>query len=165
MSISKEFMDAVAAGDELLTRIILSNYMIVDPSFREFDESLKYAVESMNNLIVPHDGEELVYDVTAWTKEYLDKECNILVNNFSRERIELLRQMCGHIYGTENEPEPPSDGPDVKPKDVSRKQIGTVTAGAGVIAAAAGLVVSSTTLTVTGAIAAAVGGALILTDK
>lgn len=47
MSVSKEFMDTVATGNELRTRIILSNYMVVDPSFREFEESLAYALKSM----------------------------------------------------------------------------------------------------------------------
>lgn len=170
MSISKEFMDAVAAGNKLRTRIMLSNYMITDPSFREFDESLKYALESMNDLVVPHDEEELVYDVTAWTKEYLDKERGILVNNFSQERIDLLRQICSHIYGKRVEEGHREEFVcEAKAKresvGMSKKQIGTITAGAGVIATATGLAVSSTALTVAGAIAAVAGGVLILTDK
>lgn len=170
MSISKEFMDTVAAGNKLRTRIMLSNYMITDPSFREFDESLKYAQETINDLIVPHDGEELNYDVTSWTKEYLDKECGILVNNFSKERIDLLRQMCGHIYGkkaeeTHHENYVCEDRAKRESAGMSMKQIGTITAGAGVCVAAAGIAVSSTALTVAGALAAVAGGVLILTDK
>lgn len=98
MSVSKEFMDTVATGNELRTRIILSNYMVVDPSFREFEESLAYALKSMPNLIVPHDGEEFNYDMSAWTKDYFNKESNNLVDNFSQERIDFLKQMCAHLY-------------------------------------------------------------------
>ena len=84
MSVSKEFMDTVATGNELRTRIILSNYMVVDPSFREFEESLAYALKSMPNLIAPHDGEEFNYDMSAWTKDYFNKESNNIVDNFSQ---------------------------------------------------------------------------------
>lgn len=189
MSISKDFMNAVAEGNELRTRIMLSNYMIADPSFRDFDESLAYAQKSLPELIVPQDGEPLNYDLTAWTKEYLDEQCAAVVNNFSKERIDLLRNMCAHIY--RDKVEELHRREFVRVEQAKRKravpsktQIGAVTAGAGAIAAVAGhlagsaaaghlagsaaagyMAALSTPLTVAGVAAVAVGGILILMDR
>lgn len=170
MSISKEFMEAVAAGNELRTRIMLSNYMIADPSFGEFDESLAYALKSMPDLIVPHDGEELNYDRTAWTKAYLDNQCSTVIDNFSKERIELLRNMCAHIYGKQvEETQRQKFVADVQARreksTLPKKQIGAVTAGAGVVAVAAGIAVSSTPLTIAGVVVAVAGGTIIMMDR
>lgn len=170
MSISKEFMEAVTAGNELRTRIMLSNYMITDPSFRDFDESLSYALKSIPDLVVPHDGEDLNYDVTAWTKSYLDNQSSIVVNNFSNERIDLLRNMCAHIYGKKVEQIHRDEfGRDKQEKPqrsaLSKKQVGAVAAGAGAIVAITGMAISSTPLIVVGAAAAVSGGVLILANK
>lgn len=170
MSVSKEFMEAADAKNELRTRIMLSNYMITDPSFGEFDESLVYALKAMPDLIVPHDGEELNYDRTAWTKTYLDKQCSTVVNNFSKERIDLLRNMCAHIYGKKVEETQRqkfvADAQARRGKStLSKKQIGAVTVGAGVVVAAAGIAVSSTPLTVAGVVVAVTGGAIIVMDR
>lgn len=170
MSISKEFMNAVAERNELRVRIMLSNYMITDPSFRDFDESLAYALKTLPELIVPHDGEELNHDVTAWTKVYLDKECATVVNNFSQERIDLLRNMCAHIYKDRVEEihrqEFVRDAQAKREKSSpSKKQIGVAAAGVGAVAAVAGIAASSTALTVAGVAAAVAGGALIIMDQ
>lgn len=170
MSISKEFMEAVDAGNELRTRIMLGNYMVTDPSFGEFDESLAYALKAMPDLIVPHDGEELNYDRTAWTKAYLDNQCSTVVNNFSKERIELLRNMCAHIYGKKVEETQQhkfvADAQARREKStLPKKQVGAATAGAGVVVAAAGIAVSSTPLTIAGVVVAVAGGAIIMMDR
>lgn len=170
MSISKEFMEAVAAGNKLRTRIMLSNYMITDPSFGAFDESIAYALKVIPDLIVPHDGEELNYDRTAWTKAYLDNQCSTVVDNFSQERIELLRNMCAHIYGKKvEETQRQKFVADVQARREKstppKKQIGAATAGAGVVVAAAGIAVSSTPLTIAGVVVAVAGGAIIMMDR
>lgn len=181
MSVSKEFMDTVATGNELRTRIILSNYMVVDPSFREFEESLAYALKSMPNLIVPHDGEEFNYDMSAWTKDYFNKESNNLVDNFSQERIDFLKQMCAYLYKdkiSSNKFTPKTDSVGQRSGSgdqstrstgekhtMSKKQVGTVTAGAGAVVAVAGLAMSSTPVAIAGAVVAVAGGILILSDK
>lgn len=179
MSVSKEFMDTVATGNKLRTRIILSNYMVVDPSFREFEESLAYALKSMPNLIVPHDGEEFNYDMSAWTKDYFNKESNNLVDNFSQERIDFLKQMCAYLYKdkiSSNKFTPKTDSAGQRSGDqstrstgekhtMSKKQVGTVTAGAGAVVAVAGLAMSSTPVAIAGAVVAVAGGILILSDK
>lgn len=140
MSISKDFIDAVAEENELRARIMLSNYMITDPSFRDFDESLAYALKTLPELVVPHDGEELNHDVTAWTKEYLDKQCTAVVNNFSKERINLLRNMCAHIYKDKVEEthrrEFVRDAQAKRKKAApSKTKIGAATMGVGAVAA------------------------------
>ena len=180
MSVSKEFIDVVSKGNELRTKIILSNYMVVDPTFHLFDESLEYAKKSIPDLVVPHDGEELNYDISAWTKDYYNRQSANLIDNFSQERIELLRNMCAYLYkdrisasGRPAETAHPGSGsrPSINPptnsekRPVSRKQVGAVTAGAGAVVTVTGLALSSVPVTVIGAIAAVTGGILILTDK
>lgn len=169
MALSQEFMAAVSAQNELRTRIMLSNYMLTDPTFKDFDESLKYALDCMPGLVVPHNGEQLNYDMSAWTKDYLDKQMAAVINNFSRERIDLLRNMCSILYGKKvEETHRERFIKEERGKAVntgSKKQVGTVAAGAGIVAAVAGVAVSSTPLTVIGVVAAVAGGVLIISDK
>ncbi len=167
MAISEEFRDAVEAGNDLRTKIMLTNYMLVDPTFALFDENLAFAKQSFPSLIAAHDGEELVYDISTWNKDYLDKEMTIVVDNFSNERIELLRSMCRALYGAKAE-EIQRDqfiATHSKASGPSRKQIGTGVAIGGVVAAAVGLMVEQPILTIAGAAAVVAGGVLIFTDK
>ena len=50
-------------------------------------------------------------------------------------------------------------------RTMSKKQVGTVTAGAGAVVAVAGLAMSSTPVAIAGAVVAVAGGILILSDK
>lgn len=61
MSVSKEFMDIVAQGDKNAVRTSLANYMILDRSYKLFDESFSYAQSKMD-IIERHDGQELTQD-------------------------------------------------------------------------------------------------------
>lgn len=168
MAISEEFRDAVEAGNDLRTKIMLTNYMLVDPTFALFDENLAFAKQSFPSLIAAHDGEELVYDISAWNKDYLDKEMTIVVDNFSNERIELLRSMCRTLYSTKAEEIQREQFVSTHGKASTRpsgKQIGTGVAIGGAVAAAVGVMVDQPILTVAGAAAIVAGGVLIFTGK
>lgn len=170
MEISQEFKQAVSAQNTLRVRILLKNYMLTDPTFQTFDHYLAYAQQQMVELIQPHDGETLNYDVSAWTKDYLDRQMTVVVDNFSAERIELLRNMVRQLYAPQveashreqfvTEHRTQHSGP-------SRKQLGGGLATVGAVAVVAGLVVEEPILPLiaVGAAAAAVGAALILSDR
>lgn len=168
MAVSTEFQEAVEAGNILGVRIMLSNYILKDPSFHEFYESLDYARPSMPDLIEPHDGEKLNYDRSTWNKDALDDAMAALMDNFSQERIDLIRNMCGVIYGEQveerNREEFIKAAQAGQAEGVSRKQVGTAVAGAGAVAVLGGVLLSSTQLTIAGAVGVAVGAYLIFSD-
>lgn len=169
MAVSTEFQAAVEAKNTLRVRIMLSNYILKDPSFHEFDESLQYALPSLPDLIEPHDGEKLNYDRTAWNKDALDDAMAALMDNFSQERIDLIRNMCGVLYGEQvekrNREEFIKAAQAKHTEGVSRKQVGTAVAGAGAVAVVGGVLLPSTRLTIAGAVGVAVGAYLIFSDK
>ena len=92
MSVSKEFMDIVAQGDKNAVRASLANYMILDRSYKLFDESFSYARSKMN-LVDEHDGQELTSDRGKWTEEYLNEQLVAIVINFSQKRISHIKQV------------------------------------------------------------------------
>ena len=47
----------------------------------------------MPDFYVDHDGEQLNFNKSDWNVNYLNKQMVIVVNNFSRERINLLKEM------------------------------------------------------------------------
>jgi len=168
MAISPEFMDAVNNNNGLLTRIMLKDSMVVDPTLEQYNERIKYASAHMSDLFDLHDGEKLNYDVSAWTKNYMNQELVALIDNFSRERLDLLKKMVRYIYKDDvvriqqkrhdQRAASHSSGP-------ACKQVGTCVAVVGAALAVAGICTSHTALIVGGVVVAAAGAAVILTDK
>ena len=98
MAITSEFMEAVNNGNRTRVRIMLKDIMLVDPTMAKFDEMLKYASSKMNDLYDEHDDETLKYDRTEWNEAYLNNQMVVVVGNFSKERVELLRNMVRFLY-------------------------------------------------------------------
>lgn len=92
MSVSKEFMNIVAQGDKNAVRTSLANYMILDRSYKLFDESFSYAQSKMD-ILDEHDGQELTSDREKWTEAYLNEQLVAVVINFSMERISHIKQI------------------------------------------------------------------------
>ena len=72
--------------------------MTLDPTFKLFDISIKYAESKMNNLYDKHDGEKLSSDSSEWDIDYMNGQMVTLIGNFSKERINHLRKVHKHIY-------------------------------------------------------------------
>lgn len=106
MAVSQEFQAALDNIEIRLVRIMLKNSLMADPTFTEFSEMLKLAEESLNSLYDEHDGEVLINDNSQWNKDYMDTQMVNVIRNFSRERIELLKNICAHLYGTEPKARP-----------------------------------------------------------
>lgn len=100
MAILKEFIEFVEREDKISVKIALENSMLIDPTLIQFNKMLDYASSKMN-LFDVHDGRELIYDKYKWNKEYLDQEMVRVVDNFSKERIDLLKKMVKHLYKSE----------------------------------------------------------------
>lgn len=165
MAISKDFMDAVQAGKLMRVRIMLKDSLLIDPSASQFDEMSHYAESQMNDLYVEHDGEKLNYDVSFWNENYLNEQMVIVVNNFSKERIDLLKSMVRTLYKTKAHSITTEQMESKTSYAITRKQIGTGVTVAGAALAVAGICTSQAVLTVGGVVVAVAGVALIISDK
>ena len=167
MAITKEFIEAVESGKALRVRIMLKDILLVDPTAAKFDEMETYATSILGNIYDEHDGETLNYDVTEWNEDYLNEQMVEVVNNFSKERVELLKGMVRHIYRDKVQKirNDEASAHTQEKRAISQKHIGVGVTVAGTALAVAGICASHTILTIGGVAAAAVGVALIVTDK
>lgn len=167
MAITKEFIEAVESGKTLRVRIMLKDILLVDPTAAKFDEMEAYASSTLGNIYDEHDGETLNYDVTGWNEDYLNEQMVEVVNNFSKERVDLLKGMVRHIYRDKVQRirSEESAAHTQEKRTISQKNIGVGVTVAGAALAVAGICTSHTILTIGGVAAAAVGVALIVTDK
>ena len=167
MAITKEFIEAVESGKTLRVRIMLKDILLVDPTAAKFDEMEAYASSALGNIYDEHDGETLNYDVTGWNEDYLNEQMVEVVNNFSKERVDLLKGMVRHIYRDKVQKirSEESAAHTQETRAVNQKHIGVGVTVAGAALAVAGICTSHTILTIGGVAAAAVGVALIVTDK
>ena len=102
MAVSKELIEAVESNDILGVRLILKNSLILDPSGNSFSEMLEYTSSKISDLFVTHDG-ELFKDKNEWNKDYYNEQTVKVVNNFSVERVELLKNMAKMLFDNSNE--------------------------------------------------------------
>lgn len=177
MAISKEFENAIFDNDIILARIMLKDIMLIDTSLKQFDEMLFYAEENLSNLYDVHDSEELVFNQEQWDKAYLNNQMVAVVNNFSKERINLLKEMVKHIYPLKSNPTAMSTptqtsgrgsctyGEESRNGWSTRKKIGTGMVTTGAITAVAGVCVAEGVIIASGIGVAAIGAGLIITDK
>ena len=115
MSVSKEFMDIVAQGDKNAVRTSLADYMILDRSYKLFDESFSYAQSKMD-IIERHDGQELTQDRKKWTEEYLNE-------HFSKERIAHIKQVIPVALKTSGQAADNKPSPNIStPSRTGRKR-------------------------------------------
>ncbi len=99
MTLTKEFMEAVGLGDKTLVRIMLKDIMLVDPSMKTFEEMLQYAEKRMPDLYDEHDEEELKQNPAEWDEAYMNMQMVIVVSNFSKERVALLKKIVRKLFG------------------------------------------------------------------
>lgn len=164
MAISQEFMETVDSGKTLRTKIMLKDSMLVDPSLVMFEEMIRYAEDKMPDIYDEHDEEVLKYSVGDWTESYLNAQMVAVVGNFSKERIELLKNVVRYLYKDKANL--------IKEKRVkennihiSRKQIGTGITIAGAAVTVMGICASEGMIIAGGVVLAATGVALIISDK
>lgn len=97
MALSNEFKEAVEQGKTTRVKIMLKDSLLLDPSCKEFDEMMDYANSKMGSLIEQHDGEQLKSS-EGWDEDYLNDEMVAVVNNFSKERVDLLKRIVKKLY-------------------------------------------------------------------
>lgn len=167
MAITKEFSDAVESKNLLRVHIMLKDILLVDPTAMKFEEMEFLAHSKLSNLYDVHNGETLNYDMSAWNKDYLNEQMVAVVNNFSKERVELLKSMVRHIYSDKAQKTyyEESSSANGEKHVITQKHVGTGVSAAGAALTVIGVCTSHTILAIGGLAAAAVGVALIVTDK
>lgn len=99
MSIPSAFLEAVKQKNILSVRIMMKDSLLFEPTFKTFEEMKKYA-SRLHGLYDDHNGEELLSDSRAWDNAYLDRQMARVVRNFSKERLEHLRNVVQHLRPT-----------------------------------------------------------------
>ena len=165
MIITQEFMDAVNNKNIRMTRIMLKDSLIVDPTFAEFEKMMEIVKENNINIYDKHDGEVLKQEQSKWTKDYMDEQMVQLIYNFSEERIKLLKNICKSLYSQKIEYIKMEREKSSNQTAISKKQVGTSLVVGGTVAAAVGVAVVKPVIIASGVAVAVVGGVLIITDK
>lgn len=171
MALNSDFIKAVAERRmwEVYQRLV--DIMPIDPSLREQDEMLKYAEQELPNLYQQHDEENLLHNISDWTTKYYDDQRYRLEKNFSRKRLELLRNMTKHRYTDtikyRDEQAREYQRARVRPQKqvIEPKRIGVVAAVVGAVAVGIGISVGSTAVKVIGGVVAAGGIAVAVVNS
>ncbi len=96
MSITSAFYEAVKNSDIASVRIMMKNSLLLDLSFRDF-EQMKCEAASMEGLYDEHDGRELILDKTLWNDDYMNQLMAQLMMNFSHERLDHLQEVVRYL--------------------------------------------------------------------
>ncbi|WP_300808628.1 hypothetical protein [uncultured Acetatifactor sp.] len=95
MALTNAFREAVTEKNVRKIRIMLKDSLLVDPSFKRFQE-MERAASLVEGLYDVHDGRGLTEDKEAWNDAYMDRLMVQVVSNFSHERIEHLKEVVRH---------------------------------------------------------------------
>lgn len=96
MALTKSFYEAVSEGNVLRIRIMMKDSLLVDPTFREFAEMEKETA-SIKGLYDEHDGSAFNTNKETWNDEYMNILMVEVVENFSHERIEHLKDVVRYL--------------------------------------------------------------------
>ncbi len=97
MAISSEFAQAVRGGNKLRVRIMLKDSLLVDKTFRLFDEMKAYAsaqgVSPWADADIPLEKAE-----KPWTEDTMNYELTALVNDFTKEHVNYVKAIIAEVY-------------------------------------------------------------------
>lgn len=94
--ISTEFKQNVQTRDLVTVRSALVDYLIIDRSFKSFDEAFDFAQESLD-ILQSYDGESFETEPEKWDKNYLNRQKVALMVNFSQERINHIKMVVEKV--------------------------------------------------------------------
>lgn len=96
MEITEAFRNAVSDGNVQGIRIMMKNSLLVDLTFDEFDEMDRLA-QNVKGLYDNHDGRDIITDRFAWNDGYMSELMVQVVGNFSRKRVNHLKEVVRHL--------------------------------------------------------------------
>lgn len=157
MNLSPEFVDAVEKNDLLSIRIMIKDSMVFDPTLHEYFKLLEYAEKKISDLYDEDNGAKYETDKSNWDKDYMNHQLVEVIDNFSRERLYHLTEVCQQVYKKRIEviENPPPEVVKFK------KQVGMGLTAVGVIIAATGIVIFKPMVIGIGVAAAIAGGVML----
>lgn len=97
MAITNSFKTAVANSNVIGIRIMMKDSLLFEPTFTDFEEMERLS-RNIIGLYDSHDGEVFGVDKSAWNDEYMSKIMVQVVDNFSHERIDHLKEIIRYLY-------------------------------------------------------------------
>ncbi len=101
--ITQAFRDSVASNDVLGVKIMLKDILIIDPTFKEFDEMVRFAEENLADSLWEKYNSNVGESTSAVSEDNLDMEMVLLINNFSKERVANIKSLIKQLYPRESE--------------------------------------------------------------
>lgn len=92
MAITNAFNKAITEGNIRQIRIMLKDSLLVDPTFERYNEMEKLA-STVPGIYDEHDGRPFKSISSEWSDSYMDSLMVQVVGNFSRERVEHLKDV------------------------------------------------------------------------
>ncbi|MBN1065539.1 hypothetical protein [Clostridium botulinum] len=165
MTQSKEFIEAVKNENLNLVRVMIKDSLVMDPTFKEFNERISYAKKSISDLFEEHDNEVLQTEKSEWTKNYMNTQLNNLMYNFSKERIEHLKKVCQFVYADRINNIAKNSSGQENIKVTGTKSVSTSVVIGGVGLAIAGIALEKAVLVAGGAVLAVAGGIMLINNN
>lgn len=101
MKVSSEFIKAVQERKILIIKIMLKDSLLLDKTFKLFNEMEQYALNHGID-IYNENGMLKKEPEYKWNLQLMNFELTLLVNNFTRERIEYCKQIITKVSENEN---------------------------------------------------------------
>lgn len=98
MTMTATFKESVSNKDFDMIHIIMKNSMILDKSFKDFNEMDLYTKKNNLDIYDSHDDYEFITDKSKWTEFYMNKIITRVLRNFSHERIDHLKEVIPYVY-------------------------------------------------------------------
>ena len=102
-NLTNAFFEAVDKKNIRRLRIMMKDSLLVDLSFKQFNEMSKY-VKNIEGMYDEHDDKKCPFeeDKSKWDKNYMDKQMTqLFIGNFSKKRIEHIKKVIDYIYKDE----------------------------------------------------------------
>lgn len=163
MAISNDFKEAVEQNKTTRVRIMMKDSLLLDPTGVKFDEMLQYAKNYNPEIMDSHDG-EVFKECEKWDDDYYDEQMVQVVNNFSTERIDLLKRMAQSRNKKKNEPENKASSMNSETATMKTRETisGTRIAGGAVALVGAGLLIGGLVVSEAPIAVPIIGGVVIV---
>lgn len=180
--LSSEFLKAVSERNINGVRTQIYTSFTVSPKSNEGEEMVEHAEKNIGNaLYKEQDNQKLDLNVANWTEEYYKQLLKDLMFNFSRERMNLLREVRKHLFTGKTVNSNKSKASDRnntnrysvrfqkttnnRNNSINYKQTGMVVAGVGGVLLLSGLVAKSFVVGAVGGAVLVAGGIILFNDN
>lgn len=118
--LTKEFKEAVAQGNLLSVRIMLKDSLLIDTSFKQFDEMVEFAESKLDGVWIDNEDDKESF---SQSDDNLNNILVGLVNDFSKKRVKYLKTIIRDKYPQKSRKYKHEDG-YIKPTFETKKSSG-----------------------------------------